>query len=65
MFLRGQATTLRVTNPRWPGSVVDPVGVISYSNRAASLANDAQLLLYGDSDSFPYPAFQCSEGKGS
>jgi len=45
------ATALGVVNPpAWPGSVFDRVWVISYSNGTASLANDSQLLLYGDSD---------------
>ena len=46
------ATALGVTNPPdWPGSVFDRVWAISYSNGAASLANEAQTLLYGDSTS--------------
>jgi hypothetical protein len=46
------AAALGVTNPpAWPGSVFDRVWVISYSNGTASLANDAQMLLYGDSTS--------------
>jgi hypothetical protein len=46
------ATSLGVTNPpAWPGSVFDRVWVISYSNGTASLANDAQMVLYGDSSS--------------
>jgi hypothetical protein len=46
------ATSLGVTNPPgWPGSVFDRVWVISYSKGTASLANDAQMLLYGDSSS--------------
>jgi hypothetical protein len=44
------ATALGIANPpAWPGSVFDRVWVISYSNGAASLANNAQMLLYGDS----------------
>jgi hypothetical protein len=35
--------------PAWPGSIFDRVWVISYSGGTASLANDAQMLLYGDS----------------
>jgi hypothetical protein len=46
------ATALGVSSPpAWPGSVFDRVWVISYSNGTASLANDAQMLLYGDSSS--------------
>jgi len=46
------ATALGVSNPpAWPGSVFDRVWVISYANGTASLANDAQMLLYGDSSS--------------
>jgi hypothetical protein len=46
------ATALGVTNPPpWPGSVFDRVWVISYPKGALSLANDAQMLLYGDSSS--------------
>jgi len=46
------ATALGVTNPpAWPGTVFDRVWVISYSEGKASLANDAQMLLYGDSAS--------------
>ena len=46
------ATALGVANPpAWPGTVFDRVWVISYSNPTASLANDAQMLLYGDSSS--------------
>lgn len=46
------ATALGVANPPpWPGSVFDRVWVISYSSGTASLANDAQMLLYGDSHS--------------
>ena len=44
------ATALGVSNPpAW--SVFDRVWLISYSNGTASLANDAQMLLYGDSSS--------------
>jgi len=46
------ATALGVSGPpAWPGSVFDRVWVISYANGTASLANDAQMLLYGDSSS--------------
>jgi hypothetical protein len=46
------ATSLGVTNPpAWPGSVFDRVWVISYSNGTASLENDTQMVLYGDSSS--------------
>jgi|HubBroStandDraft_3_1064219.scaffolds.fasta_scaffold549285_1 hypothetical protein len=46
------ATALGVTDPpAWPGSVFDRVWVISYSDGTASLANAAQMLLYGDSSS--------------
>src|ERR1700678_2958684 len=46
------ATALGVaTPPAWPGSVFDRVWVISYAGGEASLANDAQMLLYGDSGS--------------
>ena len=46
------ATALGVPSPpAWSGSVFDRVWVISYSNGTASLANDAQMLLYGDSSS--------------
>jgi len=44
------ATALGVSKPpAWPGSIFDRVWVISYSGGTASLANDAQMLLYGDS----------------
>jgi len=46
------ATALGVADPpTWPGSVFDRVWVISYSKGTASLANDAQMLLYDDSSS--------------
>jgi hypothetical protein len=46
------ATALGVAKPpAWPGTVFDRVWVISYSGGKASLANDAQMLLYGDSSS--------------
>jgi len=35
--------------PAWPGTVFDRVWVISYSGGKATLANDAQRLLHGDS----------------
>jgi hypothetical protein len=46
------ATALGVANPLpWPGTLFDRVWAISYSNGTASLADDAQMLLYGDSSS--------------
>jgi hypothetical protein len=46
------AAALGVTNPpAWPGSMFDRVWVISYSDGTPTLANDAQMLLYGDSSS--------------
>jgi hypothetical protein len=46
------ATALGVAEPpAWPGSVFDRVWVISYMGGKASLANDAQMLLDGDSSS--------------
>lgn len=46
------ATALGITDPpAWPRSVFDRVWVISYSSGTASLSNDAQMLLYGDSSS--------------
>jgi hypothetical protein len=46
------ATALGIKNPpAWPGSVFDRVWVISYSNGTPALADDAQMLLYGDSSS--------------
>jgi hypothetical protein len=46
------AAALGVANPpAWPGVVFDRVWAISYSDGTASLANDAQMLLYGDSSS--------------
>jgi hypothetical protein len=37
------------TPPPWTGTVFDRVWVISYANGAASLADDPQMLIYGDS----------------
>ncbi len=37
--------------PAWPGTVFDRVWVIAYANGKASLANAAQMLLYGDAAS--------------
>jgi hypothetical protein len=46
------AAALGVANPpKWPGTVFDRVWVISFSNGAATLADDAQMLLFGDSSS--------------
>jgi hypothetical protein len=46
------ANALGVSDPpKWPGSVFDRVWSITYSNGTASLADDAQMLLYGDSSS--------------
>jgi hypothetical protein len=46
------ATALGVSNPpKWPGSVFDRVWSITFSNGTASLADDPQMLLYGDSSS--------------
>jgi hypothetical protein len=46
------ATALGVANPpAWKGPVFDRVWVITYSGGTASLADNAQMLLYGDSDS--------------
>jgi hypothetical protein len=46
------ATALGVKNPpAWPGSVFDRVWVVTYSGGAASLADDAQMVLYGDAGS--------------
>jgi hypothetical protein len=46
------ATALGVSNaPKWESSVFDRVWSISFSNGAASLADGAQMLLYGDSAS--------------
>jgi hypothetical protein len=46
------AAALGVSNaPKWPGSVFDRVWSITFSNGTASLADGAQMLLYGDSSS--------------
>ncbi len=46
------ATSLGVSNPpKWQGSVFDRVWSITFSNGTASLADGAQMLLYGDSSS--------------
>jgi len=46
------ATALGVSNPpKWEGLVFDRVWSITYSNGTASLADGAQMLLYGDSAS--------------
>jgi hypothetical protein len=46
------ATALGVSNPpKWAGSVFDRVWSITFSNGTASLADGAQMLLYGDSSS--------------
>lgn len=37
--------------PKWEGTVFDRVWSITFSNGTASLANGAQMLLYGDSAS--------------
>jgi hypothetical protein len=45
------ATALGLEKPLpWPGTVFDRVWVISYSGGKASLADGAQMLLYGDSN---------------
>ena len=44
------AEKLGITNPpAWPGTVFDRVWVITFPSGAATLANDPQMLLYGDS----------------
>jgi hypothetical protein len=46
------AAALGVSNPpKWSGSVFDRVWSITFSNGTASLADGAQMLLYGDSSS--------------
>jgi hypothetical protein len=46
------AEALGVSNaPKWQGSVFDRVWSITFSNGTASLADGAQMLLYGDSAS--------------